>query len=160
MHLCFGLFSLSQKPCPQATAAATATLPCQEKLETPSIVKVDFNSSWSIFKYYKWAHSLDFFYTRLFLLILIWRWWRRTRRRRCSGMVLPQNRSPQQLSRYSAILIAVVSRLYWLNGCHRLMFYVVNIDFCVSLACKLWKWLRRKEAWSLGRLQRQRFWWG
>merc|ERR1712004_222461 len=25
---------------PQATAAATATLPCQEKLETPSIVKV------------------------------------------------------------------------------------------------------------------------
>jgi len=28
---------------PQATAAATATLPCQEKLETPSIVKVDSN---------------------------------------------------------------------------------------------------------------------
>ena len=37
---------MSPKPYPQATAAATASLPCQEKLETPSIVKVDFYSSW------------------------------------------------------------------------------------------------------------------
>ena len=119
-----------------------------------------FYFSRSILKRYKWEHSQHLVSTRSFLLFLIWRWWRRTRRRRCSGMVLPQNRSPQQLSRYSAILDALVSRLYWLNGCHRLVFYVVNIDFCVSLACKLWKWLCRKEAWSLGRLQRQRFWWG
>ena len=36
-------FVSNPKPYSQATAAATATLPCQEKLETPSIVKVDSN---------------------------------------------------------------------------------------------------------------------